>query len=246
MMRDRKPLALVTGASRGIGLATAERLASEGWRVIAADRDQAALEAQGERWRTGSLSIIPEVLDVTDRNAVGALLDWHPGVELVVNNAGISGPVGPVGGVERDAFLAVLSVNVAGVFIVAQEAMRRMQPGGAIVNIASCVYLASPNVVHYGMTKGAVIALTRSMALEGFRRGISVNAVGPGAIDTVMQESLSDEQRARLAALLPNGKPLDPDVIAAAVAHFASPEGRLAQGEALIVDAGLMLGVSKW
>ena len=239
-------LALVTGASRGIGLATAERLASEGWRVIAADRDRTELDAQVDRWRERSYAIIPEAVDVTDRAAVAALMERHPPLQLVVNNAGISGPVRPVGGIEPDAFLDVLRVNVLGVFIVSQEAVKRMDKGGAIVNITSSAHLVAPNVIHYGMTKGAVVGLTRSMALDYHRRGISVNAVGPGAIDTQMQNTLTDEHRARLAAHLPNGKPLDPEVIAAAICYFASAEGRSAHGQNLIVDAGLVLGIGGW
>jgi len=241
---SRAPLALVTGAGRGIGRAIAEGLMEDGRHVIATDRDADALDDLA-RSSPGSALLSTGVLDVTDRAAVAALLDRYGALDLLVNNAGIPGRRCAIGTISESEFREVLRVNMLGIFIASQEALRRMEKGGAIINIASASYLVSPNVPHYGMTKGAVVGLTRSMAMEFRRRGISVNAIGPGAIDTAMQATLSDEHRARLARAYSDG-PLPPDVIAAAVRHLASVEGRRTRGQILLVDEGTSLGVDLW
>ncbi|AMG72857.1 SocA oxidoreductase, short chain dehydrogenase/reductase family [Sphingopyxis granuli] len=216
----------------------------DGWHVVAADRDSDALDALVHS-SPGSAPLSTEVMDVTDRGAVVAALARLGTLDLLVNNAGIAGKRCAVGTISEAEFRDVLRVNMLGIFIASQEAVRRMGKGGAIVNIASASYLVSPNVPHYGMTKGAVVGLTRSMALEFRRHGISVNAVGPGAIDTTMQSALSDEQRAHLARIYSDG-PMPPDVIAAAVRYLASSEGRRARGQMLIVDEGTSLGIDLW
>ena len=185
--------AVVTGAARGIGRAIAERLARDGWQVVATDRDVAPLAS-------APADIVAEPLDVTDRPAVAALFDRIGPIDLAVCNAGISGRIAPLG-TTPSGFAEVLRVNLAGVFITAQEAARRMLPGGAIVTIASRSHLSSPNSMHYGMTKGAVVGLTRAMASAWRWRGISVNAVSPGLTDTEILRSLADDHVARMAAL---------------------------------------------
>ncbi|WP_326523560.1 SDR family NAD(P)-dependent oxidoreductase [Sphingomonas sp.] len=232
--------ALVTGAARGIGLAIAERLAEEGWQVVATDRDVTPLAGVV---RAG---ITPAPLDVTDRPAVAALLDGMDTIDLAVCNAGISGRIGPPGTLPPGAFAEVLRVNLLGVFITAQEAARRMMAGSAIVTVASRSHLSSANAVHYGMSKGAVVALTRAMASAWRWRGISVNAVSPGLTDTDILRSLGDDHVARMASLEPGGAPLDPAVMAGAVAWLASPEGRHVRGQNLLVDDGKSIGMTPW
>ncbi|WP_242445895.1 SDR family NAD(P)-dependent oxidoreductase [Sphingopyxis lindanitolerans] len=241
---SRAPLALVTGAGRGIGHAIAKGLLEDGWHVIATDCDADALDALA-RSSPDRLPLSIEVLDVTDRAAVAAVFDRYGSLDLLVNNAGIPGRRCAIGTISEAEFRKVLGVNMFGMFIASQEALRRMDEGAAIINIASASYLVSPNVPHYGMTKGAVISLTRSMAMEFRRRGISVNAVGPGAIDTLMQGTLSAEHRAHLARTYSDG-PMPPDVIAAAVRYLASPHGRRTRGQALLVDEGTGLGIDLW
>jgi 3-oxoacyl-[acyl-carrier protein] reductase len=244
--RVRRGKALVTGAARGIGRAIAEGLAEDGWRVIAADRNASVLAASGAQWATEGRDILVEQLDVSDRSAVVALMERHGEFQVAVNNAGISGVIKPIGQMTSEAFEAVLRVNVLGVFIVAQEAAKRMQPGGAIINIASRSYLSSSGSPHYGMSKGGVVGLTRAMAMEYRWRGISVNAVSPGLIDTEILRTLSNEHVARMAALEPSGGAMDPTVIAGAVRFLASPAGQWMRGQNLLVDDGKSMGIDQW
>lgn len=231
------PHALVTGGAQGIGRAVAETLAARGWSVTAADRDPAALatvEAEG---------IACATLDVTDSAAVAALVDRLPSLDVVVNCAGIAAELLPLKDISREAFERMLRVNLGGTFIIAREAARRMERG-AIITIASRGYLGGAGAAHYVASKAAVVGLTRALAVELRWRGISVNAVAPGMVDTRMIADFTPEMRARLSRLDPEGGPMPPAAIAEAVAYLASPEGRRVNGQVLLVDGGKSLGVA--
>ena len=231
------PHALVTGGAQGIGRAVAEMLAARGWSVTAADRDAAALaavEADG---------IAPAVLDVTDSAAVAALVDRLPPLDVVVNCAGIAAELLPLKDIPREAFERMLRVNLGGTFILAREAARRMERG-AIINIASRGYLGGAGAAHYVASKAAVVGLTRALAVELRWRGISVNAVAPGMVETRMIDDFTPEMRARLSRLEPAGGPMPPATIAEAVAYLASAAGRMVNGQVLLVDGGKSLGVA--
>jgi 3-oxoacyl-[acyl-carrier protein] reductase len=235
-------LALVTGAARGIGHAIAATLAAAGWRVIAADIDAAAMTEAQAGWTAAGDTISGAVLDVTDRIAVAALMERHAPFDLVVNNAAIAAELLPFAALDRATVERALRINVGGSFIVAQEAARRMT-SGAIVNIASRGYLGGVGAAHYVASKAAVVGMTRSMAIELRWRGISVNAVAPGMVETRMIDGFTDEMRERLVDMEPSGAPMDPTIIAGAVAYLASPVGRSMTGQVLLVDGGKTLGV---
>lgn len=232
------PHALVTGGAQGIGRAVAETLAARGWSVTVADRDEAALAGVG----AAGDGITPEVLDVTDSAAVAALINRLPPLDVVVNCAGIGAELLPLKSISREAFERMLRVNLGGTFILAREAARRMERG-AIITIASRGYLGGAGAAHYVASKAAVVGLTRALAVELRWRGISVNAVAPGMVETRMIEDFTPEMRARLLRLDPDGGPMPPATIAEAVAWFASPEGRRVNGQVLLVDGGKSLGV---
>ena len=227
--------ALVTGGARGIGAAIAETLATGGWQVIAADIDAAV-------GRTSTQEIEGVLLDVTDRTQVAALLDACGPFDVVVNNAAIAADMLPFAQLSAEHFRRALKINVMGSFIVAQEAARRMT-GGSIVNIASRGYLGGIGGAHYVASKAAVVGMTRAMAVELRWRGISVNAVAPGMVETRMIDGFSPAMREKLTDMEPTGAPLDPSVIAGAVAFLASPAGRSMTGQVLLVDGGKTIGV---
>lgn len=229
--------ALVTGGARGIGRAIAGVLSAAGWHVTAADIDTSAAGDE-----TPDLRIADVTLDVTDRAAVAALMEERGPFDVVVNNAAIPADMLPFAELTPGHFARALRINVMGSFIVAQEAARRME-SGVIVNIASRGYLGGIGGAHYVASKAAVVGMTRAMAVELRWRGIVVNAVAPGMVETRMIEGFSPAMREKLTEMEPGGRPLDPAVIAGAVAYLASPAGRSMTGQILLVDGGKTIGV---
>lgn len=229
--------ALVTGGARGIGRAIAGVLSAAGWHVTAADIDTSAAGDE-----TPDLRIADVTLDVTDRAAVEALMEERGPFDVVVNNAAIPADMLPFAELTPGHFARALRINVMGSFIVAQEAARRME-SGVIVNIASRGYLGGIGGAHYVASKAAVVGMTRAMAVELRWRGIAVNAVAPGMVETRMIEGFSPAMREKLTEMEPGGGPLDPAVIAGAVAYLASPAGRSMTGQILLVDGGKTIGV---
>ena len=225
------PIALVTGAGRGLGLAIADRLRADGFETIGLDVDGAA----------GTV-----VCDVTDHAAVEALIgSLSSAPTAVVNNAGIVrfGSLLDVSDVE---FRRVVEVNLTGTFTVARLAARRMVADGmhgSIVNITS-INGVSPglNSGAYGSTKAAVALLTRQMALEWGVHGIRVNAVAPGLIDAGMSEPIYADPDARAArsGRVPLGRLGTSDDIASAVAFLLSNEASYITGTEIIVDGGVV------
>jgi 3-oxoacyl-[acyl-carrier protein] reductase len=234
------PLALVTGAARGIGRAIAERLARDGLRVLACDVDADELAAQPGAHHDGQIQGV--ALDCCDRPGVVALLEREGPVAVVVNNAGVASEMIPALELTRQAFQRMLAVNLRGAFIVAQEAARRMPAGGRIINIASRGYLGGAGAGHYVASKAGVVGLTRAMAVELRWRGINVNAVAPGMVDTRMLSGFTDAMRRSLERREPAGRAADPSAIANIVAFLASPDADQINGQVLLADVGKTLG----
>ncbi|WP_293902044.1 SDR family NAD(P)-dependent oxidoreductase [Phenylobacterium sp.] len=235
-------VALVTGAAHGIGRAIAERLAADGFRVLALDPDRQQLEANERTWAGQGLAIAGHVLDCRDRAGLAELLDREGRLDVAVNNAGISGSLETIPQLSRDACRRVLEINLLGAFKVSQEAARRMTPGGRIVNLASRGYLGGAGAAHYVASKAGVVAMTRAMAIELRWRGICVNAVAPGMVETRALDFFGD-MLPRLKRLEPGGEAAKPSAIADVVAFLASPAARFVNGQVLIVDGGKSLGV---
>jgi 3-oxoacyl-[acyl-carrier protein] reductase len=238
-------IALVTGATRGIGAAIAERLARDGARVIGtattaegAARIGAGLAASGGRGM---------VLDVAKPDSIDALLEdigaKEGAVGILCNNAGITRDTLLLRMKEED-WDAVLDTNLASVFRLSKAVLRGMMKArkGRIVSITSVVGLTgNPGQANYAAAKAGILGFTKSLAREVGSRGITVNAIAPGFIDTDMTRGLPEAQRAALNAQIPMGRLGQPADIAAAVAFLCSPDGAYITGETLHVNGGMYM-----
>jgi 3-oxoacyl-[acyl-carrier protein] reductase len=237
----QREIAFVTGAAQGIGLATAARLARDGFRVVAMDRSADRLQAEVARLRGEGLDVEAAVTNVCDRASVIAALEAQPRVDAMVCAAGIYRD-GRLLDLTDDAFRDMLEINVLGTFIPAQEAARRMKAGGRIVTISSRGALGGTRFAHYVASKAAVIGLTRAMAMELREARIAVNSIAPGFTDTPMTRSAPPEMFAAWEALEPAGRAASPDVIAHAIAFLCAPATTFITGQTLFVDGGKSLG----
>ncbi|MDE2054691.1 MAG: 3-oxoacyl-ACP reductase FabG [Xanthomonadaceae bacterium] len=238
-------IALVTGATRGIGAAIADELAAQGAKVIGTATSEAGAQAIGQRLSAhGGLG---RVLNVTDGAAVDRLIEAivkeHGGLSILVNNAGIT----------RDQLLmrmkdedwqAILDTNLTSVYRTSKAVMRTMMKArrGRIINIASVVGVTgNPGQTNYAAAKAGIIAFSKSLAREVGSRGITVNVVAPGFIDTDMTRALTDEQRKSLEGTIALGRLGAPADIAHAVAFLASSAAAYITGETLHVNGGMYM-----
>ncbi|XQA68524.1 3-oxoacyl-ACP reductase FabG [Xanthomonas sacchari] len=238
-------IALVTGASRGIGAAIADELAAQGATVIGTATSDAGAQAIGARLAAHGGH--GRALDVTDGAAVDALIEaiakeFGP-VSILVNNAGIT----------RDNLLMrmkdedwqeILDTNLTSVFRTSKAVLRGMMKArkGRIVNIASVVgVIGNPGQANYAAAKAGIIAFSKSMAKEIGSRGITVNVVAPGFIDTDMTKALPEAQRASLMQQIALGQFGQPSDIANAVAFLAGPGAGYITGETLHVNGGMYM-----
>jgi NAD(P)-dependent dehydrogenase (short-subunit alcohol dehydrogenase family) len=237
---------VVTGGSRGIGAATCLKLAGQGHAVAIGYRaDQAAAERVVEQVRAVGVPVIAARVDTTDRDLVTELFERAEKelgtVTGLVNNAGVSSRIGPFVELAEADLRRVLDVNVVGYFLCAQEAVRRMTGGGAIVNVSSgAATLGSPNeYIHYAASKAAVDTLTVGLSKEVARRGIRVNTVQPGVIHTEFHAGSGEPDRAgRMGPNLPMGRAGQPEEIANAIAWLLSDEASFTTGAVLRVTGG--------
>ncbi|WP_420638124.1 SDR family NAD(P)-dependent oxidoreductase [Candidatus Poriferisocius sp.] len=230
--------AVVTGAGQGIGRAISRRLAADGYDVVAVDRDGDAVRETAEMvtgdWRR---------CDVADPASVAALAESLDRVDVLVNNAGIW-IFADLAGTSSDDVRRVLEVNVMGVFHCTQALAPLMGPGSCIVNLSSnASFSNSPGIGIYPPSKAAVESLTKQTALELGSRGIRVNAVGPGMIQTEgTQANYEGDRGAQRARAVPLGRTGWPEDIADVVGFLASDDARYVTGQVLYVDGGLSAG----
>jgi 3-oxoacyl-[acyl-carrier protein] reductase len=231
--------ALVTGASRGIGLACAQALASAGARVILAARDAAKLEAAsaaipGSTWVT---------LDMSSQESIKEAFAKAGKIDILVNNAAVTKD-GLALRMKKDDWDAVLATNLTGAFLAIQQVLQGMmkQRWGRIVNISSIVgETGNPGQANYVASKAGLIGLTKSLAQEMASRNITVNAIAPGFIDTDMTAALSDELKQNMLAHIPLKRFGKPEDVAAAVKFLASEEAGYITGAVLNVNGGMYM-----
>jgi NAD(P)-dependent dehydrogenase (short-subunit alcohol dehydrogenase family) len=241
-------VALVTGASSGMGLATAHAFAEAGASVVLADINEEALHSATESLAAGGFRALGVVCDVTDEDQVAALLDRtvaaYGRLDMAFNNAGIM--ISPSDAAEEpaDNFDRVNAINLRGVWACMKHELRQMreQGGGAIVNCSSLGGLVGlPGRASYHASKHGVLGITKSAALEYAPRGIRINAVCPGTIDTPMVADMLAKGELDMAEALRNqpiGRLGTADEIAAAVLWLCSPGSSFVVGVALPVDGG--------
>ncbi|MFD7934834.1 SDR family oxidoreductase [Streptomyces sp. NPDC054950] len=243
-MSETTRVALVTGASGGIGRAVARRLATEGMAVgvhyagneVAAQETVAAVEAAGGR----AIAVTGDVADEgAMADAFSAVEGAFGGIDVVVHTAGVM-TLAPIAEFDLDAFDRLMRTNVRGAFVVAREAARRVRDGGAVITFSTSVTrLAFPGYAPYAASKGAVEAMTLVLAREMRGRDVTVNAVAPGPTATpLFLEGKDQETIDRLAAQPPLERLGTPDDIAETVAFLAGP-GRWVNGQVLFANGGI-------
>ena len=236
--------ALITGAGRGIGKTIAVKLAESGSDIAIADMNPVSDDVLREIEKNGTKCLAYQ-LDVTDVEAVDSvvkkIIDETGGIHILVNNAGITQD-NLFMRMKPEQWSQVIDVNLNGVFHVTKAVIRTMvkQHSGRIINISSVVgFSGNPGQVNYSSTKSGLIGFTKSLSREVGTRGITVNAVAPGFINTAMTQALNESQQQEILSQIPLGRMGEAEDIANAVAFLASEEASYITGTVLHVNGGM-------
>ena len=241
-MKLMERTALVTGGARGIGLAIAERFVAAGVRVVIADLDGAAAKAAAERLGENVAALVADVTraDHVERIVAAPVERWGR-LDIVVNNAGITGRSVPIHELTDEDWNKVIACDLTSVFLVCRAAVRHMLTagGGRIINIASIAGKeGNPTLVPYSTAKAGVIGLTKALAKEVATKNIFVNAVAPAVIGTELLTQMEQATVDALVAKIPMGRVGKPEEVAALVAWLASDECSFSTGAVYDLSGG--------
>jgi 3-oxoacyl-[acyl-carrier protein] reductase len=235
--------ALVTGASGGIGAAIARQLHAQGATVVLSGRRQDALAALAEALGGRTLTVVAELAEPQAADQLIAAAEAEGGVDVLINNAGLTRDSLALRLKDED-WQTVLDVNLSAGFRLIRAVLRGMmrRRWGRVVNITSIVALTgNPGQANYAAAKAGMIGMTKSLAAEVASRGITVNCVAPGLIETAMTDALSEQQRARLLERVPLGRLGSTADVAAAVGYLVSEEAAYVTGQTLHVNGGMAM-----
>jgi len=237
--------AIITGGSRGIGLAIAQRLAEGGANIVLTSRKQDAADAAAQQVGGNAIGVAAHAVDEdAARRCVDLTLDRFGSIDILVNNAGTNPAYGPLIDQDHARFAKTFDVNLWAPLLwtsLAAKAWLR-DHGGAIVNTASIGGLhQAPNMGMYNATKAALIHVTKQLALE-LSPKVRVNAIAPGVVRTKLAEALWKDQEDLVSAGMALGRIGEPPDVAAAVAFLVSDESSWITGETLVLDGGRLLG----
>lgn len=242
-----KKVALVTGGSQGIGKAICHRLASDGFFVVVSSRNQEKVDAVAGEIREAGGDAAGFALDVSDtgsfKGAIKEITDAYGTISVLVNNAGVTADNLMVR-IKEDDFDRVVSTNLKGCFFLTQAALRGMMKArwGRIINISSVVGLmGNAGQTNYAASKAGVFGVTKSLAREVGSRGITVNAVAPGYVETDMTADLNGEVKENFLASVPCGRFGQPEEIAHAVSFLAGEGAAYVTGQTITVDGGMCM-----
>lgn len=251
MKRLENKVAIITGGSGSIGFATAQKLATEGAKVLLVDIDEKSLKKKQKEAEKDNLDISHIVADVTRakdvQNYVDTALERYGKIDLFFNNAAIEGMIKPIEDYPEDKFDQLLAVNVKGVFLGMKYVIPEIEVGGSIVITSSIAGLSGgPDQVAYTASKHAVIGIMRTAVAELSGQNIRVNTVHPGFVDNQMSRSLRDginpgkgeKVKAEINNQIPMGRHAKPEEISNMVAFLFSEESSYAHGNTFVVDGG--------
>lgn len=245
-------VALVTGAASGLGLATAKAFAEAGASVVLADKREETLKNIQQEFDASGYKAISILCDVSSETQVESMIaktiSTFGRLDSAFNNAGIILPPIPTTDISFEQWNRVLSINLTGIWLCMKYELNQMlkQGKGAIVNCSSMAGLqGAPGMSAYAASKHGIMGLTKSAALEYISKGVRINAVSPGMVDTPMKNDITagnEDMLAEMAKMVPAGRFCTPEEIAAAVLWLCSSDASMIVGQSITIDGGITVG----